>query len=156
MADTDDATTAANFNPALWVWGSEDAAPRFLHTMIRVAEWEPALRFYIDGLGMKILDRFTVEVRRTDLMFIGYADYARGGMIELVRLWDEEDAPTHGTGYGHIAIGAPDIAATVAKLAAMGAEILTPPTVLIPGGPQVAFVKDFSGYTIELIQTARS
>jgi lactoylglutathione lyase len=144
------------FNPALWVWGSEDSAPRVLHTMIRVKEWEPALRFYIEGLGMKMLDRFTVEVRRTDLMFIGYGDYNQGGVIELVRIWDDASEPTHGTGYGHVAIGTPDVPGTVEKLAAMGAEILNPPAVLIPGGPQVAFVKDFNGYTVELIQTSRA
>ncbi len=151
-----DRVTADDFNPALWVWGSEDSAPRVLHAMIRVADWEPALRFYIDGLGMKILDRFTVEVRRTDLIFIGYGDYSQGGVIELVRIWDDDSEPTHGTGYGHVAIGTPDVVGITAKLAAMGAEILTPPTVLIPGGPHVAFVKDFSGYTIELIQTSRN
>jgi lactoylglutathione lyase len=114
-----------------------------------------SLRFYVEGLGMKILDRFTVEVRRTDLMFIGYGDYTQGGVIELVRIWDDESEPTHGTGYGHVAIGAPDVVGTVEKLAVMGAEILTPPTVLMPGGPHVAFVKDFHGYTVELIQTSR-
>ncbi len=155
MPDTSEAA-ASEYNPALWVWGSEDSAPRVLHTMIRVADWEPALRFYIDGLGMKILDRFTVEVRRTDLMFIGFGDYRQGGVIELVRLWDDEGELTHGTGYGHVAIGAPDVVGAVAKLAAMGAEIVTPPTVLIPGGPHVAFVKDFNGYLVELIQTSRT
>jgi lactoylglutathione lyase len=154
MPDTDQATIA-DFNSALWVWGSQDSAPRVLHAMIRVPDWEPALRFYVEGLGMKILDRFTVEVRRTDLMFIGYGDYTQGGVIELVRIWDDESEPTHGTGYGHVAIGAPDVVGTVEKLAVMGAEILTPPTVLMPGGPHVAFVKDFHGYTVELIQMSR-
>jgi lactoylglutathione lyase len=144
-----------DFNPAHWVWGTKDTQPRFLHTMIRVREFEAALRFYIEGLGMKVLTQFTVPVRRVDAMFIGFADYADGGLLELVRLWDHEGPHTHGSGYGHISIGVPDVEATVEKLKGMGSEVVTPPTILIAGGPQVAFVKDFDGYAIELVQTCR-
>jgi lactoylglutathione lyase len=145
-----------DFDPAQWVWGTDDKHPRFLHTMIRVREFERALRFYVDGLGMKVLTRFSVPVRRVDAMFIGYADYAHGGMLELVRPWDHEGAHTHGTGYGHIAIGAPDIHAMVTRLVRHGGELVTSPTVLIAGGPHVAFVRDLDGYSIELIETCRS
>jgi lactoylglutathione lyase len=155
MSDAPAVEKTENFDPALWVWGSEETAPRFLHTMIRVREFEPALRFYIDGLGMKVLSRFSVPVRRVDAMFIGFADYAQGGMLELVRLWDHEGPHTHGSGYGHISVSAPNIEATVARLQGMGAEVTTPPTVLVQGGPRVAFVKDFDGYAVELIQTCR-
>jgi lactoylglutathione lyase len=155
MSNTGSEAATNNFDPAQWVWGTEETAPRFLHTMIRVREFEPALRFYIEGLGMKVLNRFSVPVRRVDAMFIGFADYAQGGMLELVRLWDHQGPHTHGSGYGHISVSAPDLEATVARLQAMGAEVTTPPTVLIPGGPRVAFVKDFDGYAIELIQTCR-
>jgi lactoylglutathione lyase len=144
-----------NFNADLWVWGTADSGPRFLHTMIRVKEFDAALRFYIDGLGMKVLTKFTVPVRRVDAMFIGFADYADGGLLELVRLWDHEGPHTHGSGYGHISIGVPDVRATVEKLKGMGAEVTTPPTVLLAGGPLVAFIRDFDGYAIELIQTCR-
>ena len=155
MSESNSATASENFDPALWVWGSDDTQPRFLHTMIRVREFEPALRFYIEGIGMKVLSRFSVPVRRVDAMFIGYADYAQGGMLELVRLWDHDGPHTHGSGFGHISVSAPDLEATVAKLQGMGVEVITPPTVLVAGGPRVAFVKDFDGYAIELIQTCR-
>jgi lactoylglutathione lyase len=155
MSNTGSEAATKNFDPAQWVWGTEETAPRFLHTMIRVREFEPALRFYIEGLGMKVLNRFSVPLRRVDAMFIGFADYAQGGMLELVRLWDHQGPHTHGSGYGHISVSAPNLEATVARLQAMGAEVTTPPTVLIAGGPRVAFVKDFDGYAIELIQTCR-
>jgi lactoylglutathione lyase len=155
MSDTGRIAATEDFDPAHWVWGSDETQPRFLHTMIRVREFERALHFYIDGLGMRVLNRFSVESRRVDAMFIGFADYAQGGMLELVRLWDHEGAHTHGSGYGHISISAPELEKTVAKLQSMGAEVVTPPTVLIKGGPLVAFVKDFDGYAIELIQTCR-
>lgn len=148
-------TGSREFDPAYWVWGVDETHPRFLHTMIRVRDFDVALRFYIDGLGMKVLSRFSVPVRRVDAMFIGYADYVQGGMLELVRLWDHEGPHTHGSGYGHISVSAPDLDATLTKLQGMGVEVTTPPTVLIAGGPHVAFVKDFDGYAIELIQTCR-
>jgi len=142
------------FDSKYWVWGSDDTAPRFLHTMIRVRDFEAALRFYIEGLGMHVLDRFDIPARRVTALFIGFGDYGSGGLLELTHIWDV-DSYTHGTGYGHISIGAPDLAATVAKLEAMGTEITLRPTVYYEGGPAIAFVKDPDGYSIELVQTSR-
>jgi lactoylglutathione lyase len=124
--------------------------------MIRVNDFDVALRFYVDGLGMKVLDRFDIESRRVTLLFIGYGGYAEGGLLELTRGWDADGPYSHGTGYGHISIGVPDIAAMVAKLEAMGVEITSRPKALMAGGPSVAFVKDPDGYEIELIQTRQS
>jgi lactoylglutathione lyase len=152
---SDAATATKDFDPALWTWGTHDTQMRYLHAMIRVQDFGPAERFYIEGLGMKVLTKFTVPMRRVDAMFIGFADYAQGGLLELVKPWDHEGPHTHGSGYGHIAIGAPDILGTLQKLTSMGVEVTTPPTVLLPGGPRVAFVKDFDGYAIELIETRR-
>jgi lactoylglutathione lyase len=123
--------------------------------MIRVREFAPALQFYIDGLGMKVYSEFSVPVRRVDAKFIGFDGFAHGGMLELTRLWDHEGPHSHGSGYGHISVGTPDLMATLTKLQGMGAEVITPPTMLLPGAPLVAFVKDFDGYAIELIQTCR-
>lgn len=150
------ATSSDEFNPKLWVWGTEASKPRFLHTMIRVKDYDAAVRFYVDGLGMKQLgDRFDIETRRVTGVFLGFEDYAAGGCVELVQNWDAAGPYSHGTGYGHISIGVPDIAAMVAKLEAMGREVTLRPTVLIAGGPRVAFVKDPDGYSLELIQTRR-
>jgi lactoylglutathione lyase len=70
-------------------------------------------------------------------VYLGFEDYAAGGCVELVSRWDVEEPYTHGTGYGHIAVGAPDIEGMVARLEAMGAEITLRPTVLIEGGPRL-------------------
>jgi lactoylglutathione lyase len=149
-------TSRVAFNPRLWVWGTDDRTPRMLHTMIRVANFDRSLRFYIGGLGMKVLmDRFDVEVRRTTGMFLGFGDYAAGGCLELVQHWDVEGPYTHGTGFGHMSIGVPDIVGMVNTLEAMGSECTLQPTVLMAGGPRVAFVKDPDGYALELIETRR-
>lgn len=143
------------FNRDYWVWGENESQPRLLHAMVRVRDVDTALRFYVDGLGMKVLDRFDVPVRRSTGTFIGYDGYRQSALLELVSKWDQDEPYTHGTGYGHVAIGLPDLAATVAKLETMGYAVTDPPTVLLPGGPQVAFVRDADGYAVELIQIQR-
>jgi lactoylglutathione lyase len=147
-----DATTA-NVDPHLWIWGWKDEKPRLLHTMLRVKDFDASLRFYVDGLGMRVFDRYEIESRRASCMFIGFNDYAGGGLIELAQYWDAEGPPTHGSGYGHVAIGAPDITGMLAKLEAMGVEVTLRPRALIGAGPRVAFVKDPDGYAVELIET---
>jgi lactoylglutathione lyase len=151
-------TTATDeFDPRWWNWGTHDSKARFLHTMIRVTDFDAALRFYVDGIGMKQLsERFDVAARKVTAVYLGFEDYAAGGCLELVRRWDVETPYTHGTGYGHISIGVPDVEAMLSRLVAMGAEVTLPPTRLMPGGPSVAFLKDPEGYSIELIQTRRS
>jgi lactoylglutathione lyase len=78
-------------------------------------------------------------------------------MVELVHPWDDEGPYSHPTGYAHhIAIGAPDVAAMVTRLEAIGAEVTLRPQHLIAGAPQVAFVSDPDGYSVELIQTRKA
>jgi lactoylglutathione lyase len=143
------------FDPKLWVGGTKESQPRFMHTMIRVKDVDAAVHFYTKGLGMKQLDRFEVEVRRATAQFLGFGDYY-GWCLELVHNWDAKDPYSHGSGYGHIAIGVPDVTAMMAKLEAMGAETILQPTRLLEGAPDVALLKDPEGYSVELIQTRRN
>jgi lactoylglutathione lyase len=143
------------FDPTLWVWGQDAVKPRVLHTMIRVKDFAAAVHFYVDLLGMKMLDRYEIPVRRVSAVFVGFDGYDVGGCIEIVRPWDSEGPFTHGTGYGHICIGVPDVVAMLDRLEANGVEVTTRPTILLPGGPCVAFVKDPDGYAVELVQTRR-
>ncbi len=144
-------TSTGTFEPRLWVWGTSDSKPRVLHTMIRVNDFDATLRFYVDGLGMKVLDRFELPSRRVTAHFIGYNSYA-GGALELVQRWDAHEPYSHGSGYGHVSIGVPDLPAVVARIDAMGAEINLRPTRLIADGPFVSFVRDPEGYSLELLE----
>lgn len=144
-----------DFDPR-WVWGTNDSKPRFLHAMIRVKDFDAALRFYTDGLGMKQLsNRFDVEARRVTAVYLGFEDFSAGGCLELVQRWDVTEPYTHGTGAGHFCIGVPDMDAMVARLEGMGAQFTMRPTRLLEGAPLVAFFSDLDGYTVELIQTRR-
>jgi lactoylglutathione lyase len=57
-----------------------------------------------------------------------------------------------GTGYGHIAITADDLDATLARLAEPGIEPEKPPYSVREGGSRLCFVRDPDGYRIELIE----
>lgn len=141
----------------LWVWGEDADKPRLLHSMLRVRDVDATLRFYCDGLGMTLLDRYDFEAARFSILFLSYAGYRDGqAAIELTYNWDQDGDYTHGSGYGHIAIGVPDVGAMWSRLADYGGRQGTAPKTMMPGAPELAFVYDPDGYAIELIQTKRS
>lgn len=147
------AETAAD---RLWVWGEDAQSPRVLHTMFRVRDLDAALHFYCDGLGMQLLDRYDFEAGRFSIVFLSFAGYRDGeAALELTYNWDRSDDYSHGTGYGHVAIGVPDVPAMWERLAAFGGRQGAAPKAMMPGAPLLAFVHDPDGYAIELIQTNR-
>ena len=141
-----------------WIWGRDAERPRLLHSMIRVSDLDRSLAFYCGTLGMKQLSRVDVEVAKFSIVFLNFTDDFDTGAIELTYNWEHPantDGYTHGSGYGHIAIGVPDLAGTVEQLKAAGIDILSGPKSLLPGAPALAFIKDPDGYAIELIQTSQ-
>jgi lactoylglutathione lyase len=124
---------------------------RLLHTMIRVFDLEKSIDFYTRLLGMKLLRRKDYESGRFTLAFVGYGDEAEHAVIELTHNWDQAGPYEKGTGFGHIAIGVPDIYGTCAALAKEGVKIPRPPGPMKHGGSVIAFVEDPDGYKIELI-----
>ncbi len=124
---------------------------RILHTMIRVTDLDESLRFYVDVLGMKLLRRKDYEGGRFTLAFVGYDDEERSAVLELTYNWDTH-AYDLGTGFGHVALGTSDIAATVAKVRAAGGKVTREPGPMKHGTTVIAFVEDPNGYKIELIE----
>lgn len=140
-----------------WVWGEDAERPRILHSMIRVRDVDASLRFYRDGLGMEVLDRYDFEQGRFSILFLSYAGYREGpAALELTYNWDQDTDYGHGSGYGHVAIGVPDVSAMYARLADYGGQQASPPKSMMAGAPELAFVKDPDGYAIELIQIRRA
>ena len=141
----------------LWAWGDADEAPRLLHSMIRIRDVDASLRFYRDGLGMTLLNRYDFEAGCFSILFLSFAGYRDGpSALELTYNWDRAEAYTHGSGYGHVAVGVPDVAAMFERLKAYGGVQETAPKRMMAGGPEIAFVRDPDGYAIELIQTRRA
>jgi lactoylglutathione lyase len=119
--------------------------------MIRVTDVDAALRFYVGGLGMTVLDRPNVSSRHGTVHCLGY-DGNDGGCLQLLHDPDARGPYLHGSGYGHIAIGSPDVGAMVARLTSMGIEALRH-SAGAGAGPAVASVRDPEGYSLELIRT---
>jgi lactoylglutathione lyase len=144
--------SAAEDDP-YWIWGEDATAPRVLHSMLRVRDVDKTLRFYCDGLGMSVLDRYDFEKGRFSILFLSFSGYRDGSAaLELTYNWDQGEDYSHGSGYGHLAIGVPDVTEVYERLAHYGGVQTTAPKRMIENSPQIAFVKDPDGYPVELIQ----
>ena len=125
---------------------------RMLHTMLRVRDLEKSLTFYTEVLDMKLLRRQDFPDGKFTLAFVGYGSENSSTVLELTYNWEQKDAYELGEGYGHIAVGVPDIVETCSKLARAGANIIREPGPMKHGKTVIAFVQDPDGYKIELIQ----
>lgn len=130
-----------------------DANYRLMHTMIRVKDQDKSVDFYTRLLGMKVLRSKDYEGGRFTNTFVGYGDESEHAVIELTHNWDQEEPYSHGSGFGHLAIGVPDIYATCEALAADGVNITRPPGPMKHGTTVIAFIEDPDGYKVELIET---
>jgi len=126
---------------------------RLLHTMLRVGDLDRSIDFYTNVLGMKVLRRKDYPEGKFTLAFVGYDDESRTAVIELTHNWDTKKYDI-GTGYGHIAIGVPDLDATLAELKAQGIEPERPPYTVSDGGSRLCFVRDPDDYRVEIIERA--
>jgi lactoylglutathione lyase len=139
--------------PALQKTSGAEAAPyRMLHTMLRVLDLEKSLDFYVNKMGMKLLRRKDYPSGEFTLAFVGYGDESEQAVIELTHNWGQKEPYTIGSGYGHIAIGVPDIYGLCEKLQAAGVKSPRPPGPMKHGGSVIAFVEDPDGYKVELIE----
>jgi len=125
---------------------------RLLHTMIRVRDLDKSIDFYTRHLGMKVLRRKDFPDGKFTLAFVGYGEESEGTVIELTHNWDRQDDYELGNGFGHLAIGVPDIYATCEALEAEGVNIARPPGPMKHGSTVIAFIDDPDGYKIELIE----
>ncbi len=125
---------------------------RFLHTMLRVGNLQRSIDFYTQVLGMTLLRQSENPEYKYSLAFVGYEGGNPGqAEIELTYNWGVESYEL-GTAYGHIALGVPDVAESVAKIKAAGGNVTREPGPVKGGTTVIAFVTDPDGYKIELIQ----
>ena len=126
---------------------------RLLHTMLRVRDMDRMIAFYTEVLGMAVLRRFDVEPKRETLCFLGYGDEDVNTVVELCQEWDRtEPYPVAGQGYGHIALGAPQIDEAFEQFRAHGVTIIQEPKAVRKGGAVIGFIADPESYEIELIE----
>ncbi len=136
---------------------TKSTRPRIRHTMLRVKNMDKSIDFYSRLFGMTLYRRRDNEGGKYTTAFLGYGDENDQPAIELTYNWGHDDDYDKGAGFGHIAIGVPDIYGLCEMLEKEGVEIPRPVGPLAHGGPNasiIAFVKDPDGYMIELGERA--
>jgi len=125
---------------------------RLLHAMVRVLDLDKSLDFYTRLLGMKLLRKTDFPGGRFTLAFVGYGEEADTTVLELTHNWDQEEPYDLGSGYGHLALGVPNIYETCEILEKEGVSIPRAPGPMKHGSTVIAFIEDPDGYKIELIE----
>ena len=118
-----------------------------IHTCYRIGDIDRSVAFYAT-LGFEELRRMPIGDEAINI-FMGLP--GDGARLELTYNLGV-DSYEIGTGYGHIAITAADLDATLARLAEQGIEPERPPYSVREGGSRLCFVRDPDGYRIEIIE----
>lgn len=132
--------------------GASAATFRMMHTMIRVLDLDRSLAFYTGALGMKLLRKSEYPEGKFTNAFVGYGPEESNTVVELTYNWEREQPYEIGTGFGHLALGVPDVYKTCETLSRTGVKIARPPGPMKHGKTVIAFIEDPDGYKIELIQ----
>ncbi len=125
---------------------------RYLHTMIRVADIDASLDFYVGKLGLKEVRRYENKEGRYTLIFLAAPEDEHAGitdkapLVELTFNWDPEKYEG-GRNFGHLAYEVDDIYATCQRLMDHGVTINRPPR-----DGNMAFIKSPDNISIELLQ----
>lgn len=123
---------------------------KYLHTMVRVKDLEASMAFYA-LLGLKETKRYDSEAGRFSLIFMA-PEGQEDCPVELTHNWDGDDElPSDGRHFGHLAYEVDDIYATCAELQAAGVVINRPPR-----DGHMAFVRSPDNISIELLQAGEN
>jgi lactoylglutathione lyase len=121
-----------------------------LHTCYRITDIDRSVAFY-ELLGFEEIRRMPIRDEAVNV-FMNQPGDGDSPRLELTFNHGRSEPYEIGTGYGHIAISAGDLDATLAGLAASGIEPERPPYQVSEGGSRICFVRDPDGYRIELIE----
>ena len=118
---------------------------KYLHTMIRVADPDAAIRFF-ELLGLREARRMDNQAGRYTLIFLS-APGDEGAEVELTHNWDHQGAYGGGRNFGHLAYRVDDIYAACQRLMDGGLTISLPPR-----DGRMAFVRSPDLISVELLQ----
>lgn len=118
---------------------------KYLHTMVRVSNLDESLDFYVNKLGLRLLQRKDYEQGRFTLVFLA-APGDEEAQVELTYNWDPEEY-SGGRNFGHLAYRVENIYQTCQSLMDAGVVINRPPR-----DGHMAFVRSPDGISIELLQ----
>ncbi|MDZ7895858.1 MAG: VOC family protein [Sphingobium sp.] len=124
--------------------------PKYLHTMIRVADIDATVKFF-NLLGLEEQKRFDLTGARATLVFLA-APGDEDAQVELTYNWPAEDGSpaevyTGGRNFGHLAYRVENIYETCQRLMDAGVTINRPPR-----DGHMAFVRSPDNISVELLQ----
>ncbi len=119
-----------------------------IHTCYRITDIDRSVAFY-EALGFEERGRAPIRDEAINV-FMGTPGDPEP-RLELTFNHGRTEPYEIGTGYGHIAITAPDLDGTLAALKEQGIEPEKPPYSVREGGSRLCFVRDPDGYRIEII-----
>jgi lactoylglutathione lyase len=120
-----------------------------IHTCYRITDIDRSVAFY-EALGFEEVGRFPIRDEAINV-FMNIPGDGDSPRLELTYNHGV-DSYELGTAYGHIAITAEDLDATLEQLAGQGIEPEKPPYSVREGGSRLCFVRDPDGYRVELIE----
>jgi lactoylglutathione lyase len=120
-----------------------------IHTCYRIGDIDRSVAFY-NALGFEEVGRLPIRDEAVNV-FMNIPGDGDMPKLELTYNHGVEEYEI-GSGYGHIAITADDLDATLARLTDQGIEPEKPPYSVVEGGSRICFVRDPDGYRIELIE----
>ena len=113
-----------------------------IHTCYRITDIDRSVAFY-RALGFEEVRRLPIREEAINV-FLNQPGDGDGPRLELTYNFGVDHYEL-GTAYGHIAITADDLDATLAQLAAQGIEPERPPYTVREGGSRICFVRDPTG-----------
>lgn len=137
---------------------STSAQPRIMFPAIHVADLTRSLAFYTSILGMREYQRYPGGPGVVEVALTYAADVPdeqptdSGSMLLLVHREDRDEPYRLGDAFSRLAIGVPDVRATVARVADAGYAIVRPTSRTADGSLTIAIVKDPDGFVVELIE----
>jgi len=130
------------------------AADGLIGPALFVSDVARALKFYRDGLGMKVGIEMGPPQRHETILTFG-GDPRSPGIILLSDQTARTPAPIeHGHGYDRVVLRIGDLAATESRLKSAG--FTTAPIRDVAMGYRMMMVTDPDGYRLELVETRRN
>ncbi len=118
---------------------------KFVHSMIRVSDLEASKKFFVDGLGFKVVRENEYPDWKCTLTYL--ADDEGGSEVELTYNWGNNEDYGNARNFGHLAIVVDNIYDVCKKLIDMNITINRPPR-----DGRMAFIKTPDNISIEILQ----
>lgn len=123
---------------------------KVIHAMIRVLDEEGSVDFYNKAFGLEVADRYPFD----DFTLVYLRNAENDFEVELTVNHGQEEAYTHGSGYGHIAVTVTNLEEEHSRFQELGLNP-NPIKQFDRDGEMMArffFVQDPDGYKIEVLQ----